>query len=245
MSVLRVRTLDVHIICSKKTPKCREKFGRAPLWLPHTSTLFLKLSLKITKVKVKGFLLPHPLRFFLSQSMDRSAVRDQSDYECSLQQRLDAEAIAAVLTQLEVEEHTPRLSRSLSLLVSHGVLSLLGNTEVYCSVLVSRLSLSFSTPPPSSSTSYSLPLSVHNPLLRQWGSLCSAYHPSPPSVLLSSPLLPSSLSFRPSNGILYLTACTVHSGLCHDPANKIAKSAAALFCSYNQAREMSFHSYSS
>lgn len=88
--------------------------------------------------------------------------------------------------------HSPSLARSL--LFSHGVLSLLGNTEVYCSVLVSSPSLSLSLPPlhPSISTIPPLilpPLSVHNPLLRQWGSLCSTYHSSHPS-LSSSPLLP-------------------------------------------------------
>ena len=63
------------------------------------------------------------------------------------------------------------LSRSLVLLVSHGVLPLPGSTEVYCSVLGSSLSLSL--PNPSLSLPPSLPLSlcfVVNPLPRQKGS---------------------------------------------------------------------------
>lgn len=78
---------------------------------------------------------------------------------------------SAILTQIEVgEQHSPSLLLALSVLGSHGVLSLLCNTEVYCSVLVSRLSLSLSLQPPSSPI---LHHSVHNPSLRQWGSLCS------------------------------------------------------------------------
>lgn len=61
---------------------------------------------------------------------------------CSTENRCRRDA--SVLTQMEVGEHTPRFSCLLSLLGSHGVLSLLGNTEVYCSMLVSSLSLSLS-----------------------------------------------------------------------------------------------------
>lgn len=107
---------------------------------------------------------------------------------------------SSVLTQLEVEELTPRLSCSLSLLVSHGVLSLLGNTKVYCSVLVSRLSLSLSLHPPTP------PLILYH---SQYTTLCyvsealSALHIVLPHPLSCSPLLPSSLP-RPSNEDLYL-----------------------------------------
>lgn len=68
-----------------------------------------------------------------------------------------------VLTRLEVGEPTPRLSSPFPLLVGHGVLALLGNTEVYCSVLVISLSLSLSLQPPPHllpSLSYSPPLSL-------------------------------------------------------------------------------------
>lgn len=106
---------------------------------------------------------------------------------------------SSVLTQLEVGEHTPRLSCSLSLLVSHVVLSLLGNTEVYCSVLVSRLSLSLSLHPPSpvlfSTTLSTQPLCYVSEAL-------SAQHIILPHSLSCSPLLPSSLP-RPSNGNLH------------------------------------------
>lgn len=98
---------------------------------------------------------------------------------------------SSVLTQLEVGEHTPLLSFDVSLLVRHGVLalSLLGKTEVCCSVLVSRLSLSFPAPPSS--------LILHHPPST---SLCyvsearSGLHNILPHPVSCSPLLPSSLS---------------------------------------------------
>lgn len=118
---------------------------------------------------------------------------------------------SSVLTQLEVGEHTPRLSCSLSLLVSHGVLSLLGNTEVYCSVLVSSLSLSLSLHPPSS-------LVLHH---SQYTTLCyvsealSALHIILPT--LSAALLSSlHLHLACPMGLRIATARMVHSGLERD-----------------------------
>ncbi len=115
---------------------------------------------------------------------------------------------------MEVGEHTPRLFCSLSLLFSHGVLSLLGNTEVYCSVLVSRLSLSLSLTPPF--LSYSPPLSVHKPYTSvRLTPLCISSFPTLSPASLSS----LHLYLAPPMGICIATACTVHSGLCHDSAS--------------------------
>lgn len=40
-----------------KTLICRWKFCRAPLWQPHTSTQFLKLSVSVRRAESKGFLV--------------------------------------------------------------------------------------------------------------------------------------------------------------------------------------------
>lgn len=86
-------------------------------------------------------------------------------------------------------------------------LTLSVNTEGYCSEPISSLSLSLYLHP---LLSHSPPLSVHNPLLRQWGSLCSAYHPSS-SHPLSSSISTSSVQLDWAS-----PARWVHSGLHHD-----------------------------
>lgn len=92
---------------------------------------------------------------------------------------------SSILTQLKVGEHTPRLSCSLPLLVSHGVLSLSGNTEVYCSVLVSGLSLSLFLYPPPHPAIFSTTLSTQ-PLTTSVRLSLLCISSFPPSLLLSS-----------------------------------------------------------
>ena len=195
-----------------KTFKCGQKHNRAPLWLPHTSTPYFKLSLKIPTAELRdspssrkeeSFLA---VFHFIKAYIVRVTVAINAKSSAWIRCRRDS----SILTQLEVGEHTPCRSRSLSPLVSHGVLSLLGNTEVYCSVLVSRLSLSLSLhpPPPPPPLLFSTTLSTQ-PFATsvRLSLLCISSFPTLSSFSL---LLPSS---PPPMGIYIAAASTVHSGL--------------------------------